>query len=111
MEDLLGEYKESLKAMNNIRKTLESEGDKKIINSMISELQYVIKWLKNNQEPVAPKSRITMLAKDEHLQILDFENAFGAGGCPFEEVERRLDGERGVARNGRRRRNTGRFRR
>ncbi|KAA6453219.1 sigma-70 family RNA polymerase sigma factor [Bacillus swezeyi] len=59
MEDLLFEYKRSLKDTKNLYQPYQDESgltaeqlkDKKLIRSMITDLEYVIEWLENGREP------------------------------------------------------------
>ncbi|QHZ46418.1 MULTISPECIES: sigma-70 family RNA polymerase sigma factor [unclassified Bacillus (in: firmicutes)] len=59
MEDLLFQYKRTLKATKKLYQPLQDEHeltaeqlkDKKLIRNMITDLEYVIAWLENGREP------------------------------------------------------------
>ncbi|ASB90013.1 sigma-70 family RNA polymerase sigma factor [Bacillus sonorensis] len=59
MEDLLFEYKRTLKATRTLYRPLQDEEwltpeqlkDKKLIRSMIADLEYVVDWLEHGREP------------------------------------------------------------
>lgn len=50
MEQLIAEYKESLKVVRNLHSTAD-EKDKKIIAGMISDLEYAIEWMTTGRRP------------------------------------------------------------
>lgn len=93
MKELLAEYRESLKLTQKMREDAPEE-DQKIHASMQSELEFIIKWLKDGQQPAPKKERITLFSKPEYVDKVDLPSACNFNGDPFEEVENLIDAAR-----------------
>lgn len=109
MKELLEEYRESLLLTKKMRENAPEE-DQKIYGGMITNLEYAVKWLRDEQQPAPQKRRETMFSKPEYAEMTRLPSAFNFNGCPYEEVERRIDAEKRGEKSDSYRRSTGRFR-
>ncbi|MCM3800034.1 hypothetical protein M4A92_15675 [Caldibacillus thermoamylovorans] len=99
MQQLLREYKEALKETRKLKENAPEE-DTKIINGMISNLEYIIKWLETGWPPKYKRIRKTKYYYHDYY----WEDEIGfvkksTYKDPFEEVEKRIDAER-MKKNG-----------
>lgn len=110
MESLLKEYKQSLRDIKRIRESAPDE-DQKIFAGMVGDLEYAIKWLKDERKPEPAKRRIILFSKPEYIDMFDLPSASDFSGCRYEEVENRIDEEMRRKKNDSDRKHTRRFRR
>lgn len=110
LEDLLEEYRETLRLTKEMKESAPEE-DQKIYGGMISNLEYAVKWLRDKQQPMPHKRRETNFSKPEYVDMTALPSAFDFSGCPYENIERRIDETNRRAKNDSHRRRVGRFRR
>jgi hypothetical protein len=96
LKELLLEYKESLKATKNLYDKSPEE-DKKIISGMISDIEYVIKWIKSGRMPgnSRPIERSGVYKNTIFYDPAVFSARY-SDRCsldPFVEIDERIDRE------------------
>lgn len=100
MQQLIKEYRQSLKQIRKLKEAAE-EYDKKIYSSMITDLEIAIAWMETGRPPGSTKGVYgqhpsgAILLKPEYFSFWEFRNADGTIPLdPFEEIEDRIDKER-----------------
>lgn len=97
MELLLDEYQQSLKAVKKKRESAPEE-DQKIYAGMVGNLEYIVKWLRDGQQPLPAKNR-TVEWDPEWESFSDY-HADPYSSDMFNEIDSRIDMERRRERTG-----------
>ena len=94
MENLLKEYRESLRLTEKMRIDAPEE-DQKVYGNMVGSLEFIKKWLKTGQMPVRSKE----IGSYPSEALLNLEENWGNecmdpySRSAFEEAEDRIDAE------------------
>lgn len=94
MQALLQEYRNSLNLTKQMREDAPEE-DQVLYGGMATNLEYVIKWLKDGQQPATAKARIINFSEPEYIDIFDLTSATDLYAVdPFDEIDNKIDAER-----------------
>ena len=85
MKELLEEYKRTLESTKKLKRESKSAEEIKIINRIIDELQFIVKWLETGECPQKNRMELGVYASSEEYAI-HFEERGSV--CFFDPLKR-----------------------